>query len=685
MKQQRLPAFLSVVVFAVASVNNTWGETLSLVQDATCYGVNDTVLVNVNLTDLPGVAGDPDDNIVAGQFLLADDNTVLSLDSADPFSIVPGNSVDAGSVFDAELFELAGRVSYAVSDGIGGVEPGTDVDSLMAQITFTALAEVCLSDAELVWTTDASSPPTRLSRFDFGSITPATNDLQDLSIDDTDPTIDVVASNQTVECDGAGNIAALNAWLASNGGAAASDDCGTISWSNDFTALSDLCGATGSATVTFTAADDCGNNATTQATFTIEDTTDPSIDTPASDLTVECDGAGNITELGDWLATNGGAEASDACGGVSWVDDSTGISDDCGATGFEDVMFTATDECGNSTDTMATFTIEDTTPPSITCPANINVEADAGTCNTFVSYTEPTPSDVCDASPSMSCDFPNPSVFGSGTTTVTCMTMDTCGNSDDCSFDVTVDPVNRVQAIIQLADVFSGIVDRCISFELWLATCPGTPVFVDEVVTLSNGGGLADFTVPCGNYMCMTVRDSLHTLRRTEDDLASTISSDTYQPDFTAGNGAALVSMNLNDDMFIDVLDFGVFNAQWLQQLTADTDCSTAFPHSNFNADATVDNLEFTILTANFFDESDANCCGMPNNTASTEDGPITSISVKELRRSGRGELAAGDLNADGWLDLADIEAFAAGARPAPAGNGRRRDDYDARRSGLRK
>ena len=53
----------------------------------------------------------------------------------------------------------------------------------------------------------------------------------------------------------------------------ASDDCGDVTWSNDYTMLSDDCGATGSATVTFTATDDCGNSSTTMATFTIEDTT----------------------------------------------------------------------------------------------------------------------------------------------------------------------------------------------------------------------------------------------------------------------------------------------------------------------------------------------------------------------------------------------------------------------------
>ncbi|MBN1447337.1 MAG: PKD domain-containing protein, partial [Bacteroidetes bacterium] len=68
-------------------------------------------------------------------------------------------------------------------------------------------------------------------------------------VDTTPPTIATNASNKTVECDGNGNAADLNTWLASNGGASASDACGGVTWSNNFTALSDLCGATGSATV----------------------------------------------------------------------------------------------------------------------------------------------------------------------------------------------------------------------------------------------------------------------------------------------------------------------------------------------------------------------------------------------------------------------------------------------------
>ena len=170
----------------------------------------------------------------------------------------------------------------------------------------------------------------------------------DVLPDNVGPTISTQASDLTVECDGLGNTADLNTWLTNNAGAIAADNCGTVSWTNDFSSLSDLCGATGSAFVTFTATDTCGNISTTSATFTINDTQAPTITTAASNQTVECDGAGNAVALNAWLNSQGGAVASDDCGTVIWTNDYSSLSDLCGATGSATVTFTATDECGNT-------------------------------------------------------------------------------------------------------------------------------------------------------------------------------------------------------------------------------------------------------------------------------------------------------------------------------------------------
>jgi hypothetical protein len=183
--------------------------------------------------------------------------------------------------------------------------------------------------------------------------------------DTTKPAV-VAAANKTVESDGAGNSAALATWLANNGGATATDVGSSVTWTNNFTALTKGCGATGSATVTFTATDACGNTSTTTATFAIVDTTKPAV-AAASNKTVESDGAGNLAALGAWLASNGGASATDVGSAVTWSNSYTGTTfvTSCGTAGAATVTFTATDACGNASSTTATFTIVDTTKPTI--------------------------------------------------------------------------------------------------------------------------------------------------------------------------------------------------------------------------------------------------------------------------------------------------------------------------------
>jgi hypothetical protein len=237
----------------------------------------------------------------------------------------------------------------------------------------------------------------------------------------------------TVECDGAGNAADLDGWLASNGGASASDACSDVTWSNDFDALSDDCGATGMATVTFTATDDCGNSSSTTATFTIEDTTAPAIDMAAMDATVECDGAGNAADLDGWLASNGGASASDACSDVTWSNDYDGLAVDCGATGSTTVTFTATDDCGNSSSTTATFSVEDTTAPAFTqVPGDQTSECEE------MAYTA-LADDVCSAANiAETREVISADDCGNYEHLVTLTATDACGNSTSHSFTIVV-------------------------------------------------------------------------------------------------------------------------------------------------------------------------------------------------------------------------------------------------------
>ncbi|TJY34024.1 gliding motility-associated C-terminal domain-containing protein [Pontimicrobium aquaticum] len=202
--------------------------------------------------------------------------------------------------------------------------------------------------------------------------------VQNITVEDTTvPTIDVEANDIMIQCDGSGNSGAIQAWLDSNGGASASDNCGTVTWTNNYSGATSNCADP--IEVIFTATDECGNTATTTATYTIMDETAPTIDIEASDLTVQCDGLGNDIALQDWLNANGGASATDDCSTITWSNDFTGLSDNCGATGSATVTFTVSDSCGNESSTTATFTIEDITAPTFVeaLPENVTVECDA--------------------------------------------------------------------------------------------------------------------------------------------------------------------------------------------------------------------------------------------------------------------------------------------------------------------
>ena len=266
--------------------------------------------------------------------------------------------------------------------------------------------------------------------------------------DMTAPVINDPASNVTVQCNGTGNGAVLSAWLTSQGGATASDACGAITWSNNFTSLSDLCGATGSAIVTFTATDACGNASSITATFSIIDTTVPVISPAATNMTVECDGAGNASALAAWIANHGGASATDVCGSVTWSTNpaSPTLSDLCGATGAVTVTFIATDDCGNTSTSSATFTVEDHTAPSITSASGMTVECGASNGTDLSAWLSnhggATATDGCGGvtwSTNPASAILSDLCGATGAVTVTFIATDNCGNSSTSSATFTVE------------------------------------------------------------------------------------------------------------------------------------------------------------------------------------------------------------------------------------------------------
>ncbi len=626
----------------------TWSHNFTALSNL--CGATGSAAVNFTATD-----GCGNFSVTSATFTIADTtDPTITLAAADQTVECDG----AGNVAQLNAW-LANNGGATATDTCGGVTWSNN---------FTVLSDLCGATGLALVTFTATD--------DCGNdaITTATFTIQDT----TDPTITLAAGDQTVECDGLGNVGALSAWLGSNGGATATDACGGVTWSHDFAALSDDCGATGSATVTFTATDDCGNDSMTTATFTIDDTTDPTIILAAADETVECDGAGNTAELNAWLASNGGATASDACSGVTWSHDFTALSEGCGATGLALVTFTATDDCDNDSITTATFTIEDTTPPVVSgCPVTVSQNADAGGCTALIAWTAPTADDDCDPNPAITYDIDlndNAVVdttiavatylFPTGTHRVTVKATDACTNTDDtCDFTVTIAPFNTLVATVQLAGGFASPLTRCVTFGFCSG---GSPIERTANVVITGGSGTATVTdLPCGSYTCVSARDELHTLRRTDTD-GFAISGTNFVANFTTAGPTndSLIAGNLNDDEFIDIIDFGIFTGQYGNTPSGSTPCLTSGPHADISGNGAVDTGDFTFIGINFLNFSEPACACPLSGGHGFQIAPVVAVSVDDLVAMGLPQAVRGDLNGDGWVDPADMAAFMMGARP---------------------
>ena len=307
--------------------------------------------------------------------------------------------------------------------------------------------------------------------------------------DTTAPTITISANDLTVECDGSGNVAQLNAWLAANGGASASDSCSSVTWSNDFSAVAAACGATGSVTVTFTATDDCGNTESTSATFTIQDTENPYFTSVLpEDISASCD---NIPRPGI-------LEGLDNCSTTTHTFSEEIISDEESCVGNYILIrtWTLTDDCGNSVSHSQTITVYDTTPPALI--SNLDTEVNVR-CSEIPEIPNLEFSDNCSEIAEVE--------FSEETTIIsiyeyiiirTWIVSDTCGN-----FETFTQTIN-----VSVDEPFDAIPFSVCSIEdpIDLFTILGAQIPTNgEWVDLSNTGGLNGsmfnpINIPTGYY-----------------------------------------------------------------------------------------------------------------------------------------------------------------------------------------
>src|ERR671931_2521005 len=96
-----------------------------------------------------------------------------------------------------------------------------------------------------------------------------------------------------------------------------------------------------------------------------------------------------------------------------------------------------------------TVTVQDTTPPTVTPPANVSTSTD-NPGGKAVTYGDATANDIVDGSLTPTCSPASGSNFPVGTTTVTCSATDAHGNTGSASFTVTVSIVDTTPPVLTL-------------------------------------------------------------------------------------------------------------------------------------------------------------------------------------------------------------------------------------------
>jgi hypothetical protein len=262
--------------------------------------------------------------------------------------------------------------------------------------------------------------------------------------DTSPPSLDAPAEDALIECDIATQEMTLQAWLDNHGYATVSNNCGELTWTNDYDGLSNGCSATGSALVIFTATDYCGSTFTV-ATFTIVDHQAPLFITLPMNMVVECNGIGNPVSFNQWLSIGGGAAVSEDCGNIFWTHDPPVMNVSCGESNTAVVTFYAHDECGNtSSPATASFIIVDTTDPTISTPAHDTIiecsSLDVQVIQQWLDHHGGAhASDVCgNVSWAHNYTALTPTCGAAGSANVTFTATDDCGNSSTTAATLTV-------------------------------------------------------------------------------------------------------------------------------------------------------------------------------------------------------------------------------------------------------
>lgn len=179
---------------------------------------------------------------------------------------------------------------------------------------------------------------------------------------------------------------------------------------------------------TYEATDSCSSRASWHQIITVRDTKPPVL-AALPDRSVEC-GL-------DWNFETPGV--ADECDGtnVTLIILGTVTNGFCGSTYTATRSWQATDRCGNNATVSQTITVQDTTPPAITCAPGRNVQ-----CGASWDFDPPTATDTCEGNGvviTVTGTITNSLPGNLLRATRTWMATDACGNSATCNQTITVE------------------------------------------------------------------------------------------------------------------------------------------------------------------------------------------------------------------------------------------------------
>ena len=257
-----------------------------------------------------------------------------------------------------------------------------------------------------------------------------------VTVTDVTPPMITCPANTTLSA-GANCTSQLGTYLA----ASVSDNCNPNPTVTQIPAATTvLSGQNATQTVTLTANDGNGNTATCQFVVTLKDLTPPTITCPAN-TTIAANA--NCTGL---VGAYSPATLSDNCAATPTVTQSPAASTALnGHNDFETVTLTASDGNGNTATCTLTVTLKDITPPTIICPANVTIAADANCSGVVGSYSPVSIADNCNPNPTFTQSPPAGTALNghNDAQTIALTANDGNGNTATCTMTVTLKDVTK--------------------------------------------------------------------------------------------------------------------------------------------------------------------------------------------------------------------------------------------------